>query len=331
MNNTLTPINTSLPVMELSLLVAVSYYAISDDLREQLLRSGIRAKITPVATIQELETELRKDKHHFIITEYSLGRTDVWRMAKLVNSNQLSQHALPIYLVKDEVETDIPLLLAKQQGFKVVDIEEIGATLKADYVYNHSQGYTRGRILKEKHTLLAIEDDEDAAELIRHNLNEHYHIDIAHTGEAGLALWMEYKHDLVLLDYNLPVMQGDEVLEQIMRVDENQPVIIMTAYDLPDRNRNMILNGASEYLCKPFEMEALKERCQTILNRARLIYQMHYTETKKETLGNLLWLLDHHLSHNQIDKAKQIMKVVKLLIPFLPPEDEQIDLLDKEL
>lgn len=315
--------------MELRLLLATSYYEISDDLQGQLSRIGIKAVITKVKTIDELVSELKKGSHHFIVAEYTLEGIDIWDMAKLVNSAQLSAHALPIYLLKDELEDEIAPLLAKEHGIKPIEMRALATTLKTDYESNAGPGYTRAYKPHEKPTLLAIEDDEDAAELIRHNLKNHYQIDIAHTGEAGLSLWESKRHDLVLLDHMLPGMQGDEVLERMMGVDKNQPVIIMTAYDLPNRNTNMILNGASEYLCKPFENEILKERCQAILGRAKLIYQMHYTTTKLEKLGSLLWLLDHHMNHNQNDKATEAMKAIKLIVPFVPPEDDHAALLEK--
>jgi CheY-like chemotaxis protein len=316
--------------IELSLIVAVRYDSVKNDLQSQIDQNHIKVKITQVSSLEELENELKKNTHDFIVTEYTLGNADIWKVAKLVNSSPLSQYTIPIYLLKDDAGADIPNFLANEQGFTVVDLNRLGGVLRDDLINNRRQGHTRGNSLKRSNTLLAIEDDEDAAELIRNNLSDLYQIDIAYTGEAGLDLWLAKRHNLILLDYNLPSMQGDKVLEKIMNVDKNQPVIIMTAYDLPDRNRDMILHGASEYLCKPFEMDVLRERCHNILSKAKQIYHLSYTESKMESLGNLLWLIDHYLSHHEYDKAKRVISATRLLVPFIPPEDEQSDLLDKE-
>jgi len=161
-------------------------------------------------------------------------------------------------------------------------------------------------------------------------LNDSYVIDIASDGESGLELWKKKRHELVLLDYMLPGIKSDGVLVDMMAIDKNQPVIIMTAYDRPERNQNMMLNGASEYLCKPFNLADLRSQCQAILNRAKLIYQAHYTDTKNQTLRNQLWLLNHALSNNEFDKAKRVAKAIKLIFPDTPTEDEQADLLSLE-
>lgn len=316
--------------MELKLLVATNIYETVDDLDDQLSHAGIQAELTIVKSFDELESELIKDNHHFIVAEYTLEGNDIWDMAKLVNSSQLSAHALPIYLLIDDDEDKLPPLLLKEHAIKPITIQAFGNTLKADYEIFVRQDHTKTFSFIEKPTLLAIEDDEDAAELIRYNLKNDYQVDITGTGEEGLLLWESKRHDLVLLDYMLPGIQGDEVLEKIMLVDKNQPVIIMTANDKPERSKNMILNGASDYLCKPFGNEAIKERCQTILIRAKLIYQLHYTTAKLEKLGGLIWLLDHYMNHKQSHKSVEVIKAIKLIAPFLPSEDEQNALLKKE-
>jgi DNA-binding response OmpR family regulator len=324
-------LNTVPTPVELSLIVAVRYYSVMDDLQPQFDQNHLKVKITQVSSLVELENELKNNTHDFIVTEYTLGNADIWKVAKLVNSSQLSQYAVPIIVLKDaDAGADIPNYLAKEQGFTIVDLEGFGGLLKDSFLSCRSQGHSGNGGLKRTNTLLAIEDDEDAAELIRINLSDLYQVDIAHTGEAGLDLWLARRHDLVLLDYNLPSMQGDKVLDAIMSIDNNQPVIIMTAYDLPDRNRDMILHGASEYLCKPFEMDVLRERCLNILSKAKQIYHLSYTERKLEAVGNMLWLIDHYLSHNEYEKAKHTIAASRMLVPFIPPEDELFDLLDKE-
>jgi len=212
----------------------------------------------------------------------------------------------------------VPLLLAKEHNFKWVTLADLAQTLHSAYEHNLSTGYVRGRQPPEKPTLLIIEDDADAAFFAYNALKDSNTIDIASDGESGLDLWNQKRHELVLLDYMLPGLKGDAVLVKMMDVDKNQPVIIMTAYDRPDRNQNMMLNGASEYLCKPFELPDLRTQCQAILNRAKLIYQAHYTDAKNQSLRNLLWVLNHALTNNEFDKAKRIARAIKLIFPDTP-------------
>jgi CheY-like chemotaxis protein len=303
--------------MVLKLLAATNFYETTDDLRDQLSQAGIQAELTIVNSFDGLERELINNSHHFIVAEHTLEGNDIWDMAKLVHSSQLSDYALPIYLLMGD-EEELPPLLLKEHGIKPIAIQTFGVTLKADYEAFVLRANAKTFSFIEKPALLAIEDDEDAAELIRYNLKKDFLVDIAGTGEEGLLLWESKRHDLVLLDYMLPGIQGNEVLENIMLLDKNQPVIIMTASDKPEMSKNMILNGASDYLCKPFENEALKERCQTVLIRAKLIYQLHYTTAKLEKLGSLVWLLDHYMNHDQSQKSEEVIKAIKLIAPYPP-------------
>lgn len=314
----------------MKLLVATSYHDIKGIMAKHLSESGIKAEVTFVETLDNLITELKTDRHDFILTEYSIDGTDVWRLAKLVNSTQLAAHALPLYLIKDTSEIEVPTILAKAHCFSLVAFKDLGQVLQASYKHNLSAGYVRGRRQPDKPTLLIVEDDDNAAKIIQVNLQNEYDIDVAHTGESGLEKWLGKRHDLVLLDYMLPGIKGDSVLSKMMEVDKDQPLIVMTAYDRQEMNKDMILNGASEYLCKPFEINNLVEQCRSILSRAKLIYQAQYADSKNETLRDLFWLLEHALDHNQLDKAKRIASTIKLIFPDSPTEDEQALLMKLE-
>ncbi len=314
----------------MKLLVASSYSGTAESVQDPLTLAGIKAELTFVETVDDLVKELKNDTHTFIITDYSVDGADIWQLSKLLNSTPLAAHTLPIYLINDTCETEIPLILAKEHGFKGVSLTDLGSTLQTAHDHNLSTGYVRGRQSPEKPTLLIIEDDTDAAFFAYHALKDQYAIDITSDGESGLDLWLNKRHELVLLDYLLPGIKGDAVLVKMMAVDKNQPVIIMTAYDRPERNQHMMLNGASEYLCKPFDMPELRAQCQSLLNRAKLIYQAHYTDTKSQTLRNLLWVLNHSLTNDDFDKAKRVARAIKLIFPNTPTEDEQAELMSLE-
>jgi DNA-binding response OmpR family regulator len=115
-----------------------------------------------------------------------------------------------------------------------------------------------------------------------------------------------------------------------MALNKNQSVIIVTALDKPRLQNKLLLNGASEYLCKPFSLEALKTLCQKLLNKSKLLHQAHYAEAKLNALRNLVWLLDYALSHNDGGKVKEIMAALKSLLPNNLTEDEKISLIARE-
>jgi DNA-binding response OmpR family regulator len=311
----------------MKLLIASSIDEIIAEIRSQLATVGIKGdQLTFVDTVDSFVKKLKTDAYNLIIADYAIEGADIWQLAKLINSTSLSAHSLPIFLVKETCELEIPSLLAREYSFSVISLNELGATLTSAYHENQGIGYERGPFNSDKHRLLIIEDDEDAAHSAFHALKDIYTIDIARDGLSGYTLWESKRHDLVLLDLMLPGMNGDIVLNKIMAVDELQPVIIITGHDRAFNSKELLLNGASEYLCKPFSMSTLKTQCQTLLMRAKLIYQAHYTNTKLKTLTNLMWILDQALAQKNIDKAQHVMTAIKTLLPGKPTEDEQLNL-----
>lgn len=311
----------------MKLLIASNFSEITHDLEDHLFASGLTDNnITIVNTVDKLLSELKTDTYHFIISEYAIEGATIWQLAKLINSSQLSAHTLPLFLIKESCEVEIPLLLAKEHDFEVVSIHDLMQTLESAHARHKLIGYVRGKREPVKHTLLIIEDDEDAVLSAQHALKDSYDIDIAGDGLSGYDLWASKRHELVLLDLMLPVMNGDQVLEKIMAVDELQPVIIVTGHDQPQNNQDLLLNGASEYLCKPYSMAKLKTQCRAILNRATLIYQAHYTQTKYKTLRNLIWALDQSLAKKDTRTSQRVIGAIQTLLPGQPTEDEQVDI-----
>lgn len=119
-----------------------------------------------------------------------------------------------------------------------------------------------------KATVLIIEDEPKIAELISLYLKkEGIETRQALTGEEGLALLKIGGFDLVILDINLPGIDGFEVLQQIRRI-ENLPVIIVSARQ---EDEDMIMGfgvGADDYVAKPFSPKVLVARVRAHLKRS---------------------------------------------------------------
>ncbi|OAI00918.1 hypothetical protein A1353_19105 [Methylomonas methanica] len=303
----------------MNIIVASSDQVVIDSIIEHI--NGLPSPtITVVESTDDFIEELKSGKHNCIVADYFFDGIDIWQLAKLVGSQKLLPYSLPIYLVNETCQTEIPPILAKEYGFNLVGVEQLPVVLSAMF-----QGeYVRGRSIISKPSLLVIEDDEDAAEVVYQALRDSYEIDMATDGIQGLMLWKTKRHNLILLDYMLPGLKGDDVLYGIMEVDKNQPIIVMTAYDKPDSNQNFILNGASQYLPKPFLLDDLRRQCQIIINKSKLIYQTHYSEMKFTKLSSLVYELDHYLNSNNIEKAKRVMATIKTVMPNKLTEDDQL-------
>ena len=118
--------------------------------------------------------------------------------------------------------------------------------------------------------ILIIEDDPDAAETAKRALESDYLIEIASDGAAGLSAWKERRHDLVLLDLMLPALSGEEVLQEMLRVDAKQPVIIITAHASRQRHSNLMILGANEFVEKPFDINVLRALCRSLFHEMAL-------------------------------------------------------------
>lgn len=120
---------------------------------------------------------------------------------------------------------------------------------------------------EQRPSLLIIDDDVELCALMREYFISHgYDLHAVHNGRAGLAAALEAKHDLVILDGMLPVLDGFEVMRQL-RKQSSIPVIMLTART-QERDRIAGLDsGADDYLPKPFGPDELLARIRAVLRR----------------------------------------------------------------
>ncbi|KRW62510.1 heavy metal response regulator transcription factor [Pseudomonas sp. TTU2014-080ASC] len=116
--------------------------------------------------------------------------------------------------------------------------------------------------------ILIVEDEIKTAEYLHQGLTESgYIVDKVHSGLDGLHLVRQQEYDLVILDVNLPGLDGWGVLESLRR-DSNTRVMMLTARGrLADKIKGLDL-GADDYLVKPFEFPELLARVRTLLRRS---------------------------------------------------------------
>lgn len=118
--------------------------------------------------------------------------------------------------------------------------------------------------------LLVVEDDA----IIRDSLCEMlghwgYACDAAQDGALALELAAALPYDLIILDLNLPKVDGLEVCRRLRQHDHHQPMILMlTARDTSHDSVVGLQHGADDYLVKPFDVHVLRARIQALLRRA---------------------------------------------------------------
>jgi two-component system, OmpR family, response regulator MprA len=126
-----------------------------------------------------------------------------------------------------------------------------------------------------KERILVVDDDEKITSLLRRALSyEGYVIDVANDGPRALALALEHHPDLVVLDIQLPGMDGLEVCRRL-REGGREPILMLTARDEVSDRVHGLDSGADDYVVKPFALEELMARVRALLRR-------HEPETRTE-------------------------------------------------
>ncbi len=117
-------------------------------------------------------------------------------------------------------------------------------------------------------TILVVEDDESVSQLIRLYLaHEGYRAVVAKDGKAGLKMARSEDPSLILLDLNLPGIDGSDICREL-RVDSDVPIIMVTArVDEEERLEGLDL-GADDYVTKPFSPRELMARVRAVLRRS---------------------------------------------------------------
>ncbi|MHC4184059.1 MAG: response regulator transcription factor [Planctomycetota bacterium] len=144
--------------------------------------------------------------------------------------------------------------------------------------------------------ILIIEDEPEIVDLVRAILDDYngYSVSSADSGEQGLQLIMSERPDLVLLDLNLPVMNGIEVLRRIRKIDENLPIFIVSSRSEElDRVLGLEL-GADDYITKPFFTRELRARIDSFFRRwdadKMVLLESPVTESDEEIVRGVLKL-----------------------------------------
>ena len=117
--------------------------------------------------------------------------------------------------------------------------------------------------------ILIVEDEPKVASFIRKGLEEHnMEVDVAYDGVIGKRMAQGHKYDVVLLDINLPLMNGYQVCREIRKHDPHTPIMMLTALSATDDKITGFEYGADDYLVKPFEFRELLARIKALHKRS---------------------------------------------------------------
>lgn len=163
------------------------------------------------------------------------------------------------------------------------------------YVYS----LTKQLILRNLNILLIEDNVAIARQLLEFLAGHSWQVDFAATGSLGLTLVHTNIYDVVILDLNLPDMDGLEVCAQIKQGgDINTPVLMLTARDAFEDKAQGFGQGADDYVTKPFEFRELALRCQALARRNDLHRnkQLHLGELRIDLMQSIATRADQPLA-----------------------------------
>lgn len=116
--------------------------------------------------------------------------------------------------------------------------------------------------------LLIVEDEKQICDMVAKSLYDAgYEVDTCYDGEEALECILSEEYDLIVLDLNLPGMDGMEILKELRQKNEETKVIILSARgQIADKVEGLDA-GANDYMEKPFHLQELEARVRSLTRR----------------------------------------------------------------
>jgi two-component system, OmpR family, copper resistance phosphate regulon response regulator CusR len=119
--------------------------------------------------------------------------------------------------------------------------------------------------------ILLVEDEAKVASIIKKGLEEStFSVMVAFDGQMGLRMALTNNFDLIILDINIPLINGYELCKEIRKINQQIPILMLTAYSSLDDKITGFNSGTDDYIVKPFEFKELLIRINALLKRSNL-------------------------------------------------------------
>ena len=138
--------------------------------------------------------------------------------------------------------------------------------------------------MADKIRILMVDDEEQFRATTSKILTRRgYETSMASNGEEALAIIKETDHDVVVLDINMPGIDGHQALKEIKQLKPDLPVIMLTGHGAEDSAKTTLKHGAFDYLSKPCDIDLLAARINEAV-AAKHHLDVHYEKTALEVM-----------------------------------------------
>jgi len=161
--------------------------------------------------------------------------------------------------------------------------------------------------IRENSRILIVDDTEDNVALLETFLADSGYTSVMSTSDPRevIRLYMEYKPDIVLLDLNMPYLDGFEIMEMLREVEHDSyiPVLVLTAEKNPEIRIQALEAGARDFLTKPFDVLEVESRIKNQLE-VRLLHNQAKDQNR---------LLEERVRYKTKELRKSQKEVIKRL------------------
>ncbi|MBK9391144.1 MAG: response regulator transcription factor [Bacteroidetes bacterium] len=132
--------------------------------------------------------------------------------------------------------------------------------------------------------ILIVEDEQRLADILKKQLEEAgFLAETANDGYIGKQMSEKNNYNLIILDINLPLINGYDLCREIRKTNKDIPIIMLTAFGTPENKISGFEYGADDYVVKPFDFRELLARINVFLRRSDL----NIPESEKIILADL--------------------------------------------
>ena len=149
----------------------------------------------------------------------------------------------------------------------------------------------------DERKILIVEDERKIADALKFGLEEKgFYVEVAYDGAIGHRIFKSHKFNLIILDINLPGINGFELCKTMRKEDPNIPIIMVTSLLTIDDKVEGYDSGADDYIVKPFEFKELLLKIRALLKRTMF---QHFP------MGNVLQAddLEMNLESKEVKRA----------------------------
>ena len=173
-------------------------------------------------------------------------------------------------------------------------------------------------MLEIKQTILVVEDEEDILDLMEYTLSkEGYDVITCIDTSNVINILDEEEISLILMDRNLPGVEGSIYIQELRQQGYNQPVIYVSAKDSSQEIVEGFDNGGDDYITKPFNLNELKARVKALIKRTQKVQDVIKYKDIIYFTANKTFQIDGgdiKLTHLEHDLLLEFLKNINILL-----------------